>query len=392
MNQLPSPVWLHSLQYCSASELVQLLRCDRYQHDTLLADRTAEQLLRRYFLLTKQQLANANASSTLHRLLIAKASLEKQLQGQALPALHNALLTQAICAFNPVGCAPPHSQTRPMPNDLSQSTTTHWVHGPASTGWDECTLSAEPNLTLASIGLRNVRLWYGRPFWQCGWAEYVRSWVKQPDSAFATYPTLSLGEQLVLKERDAICEQLDARVRWLGCVQTEPTSVRAFGFFHGRVARRSHWVPATFGSPGLHMQLAHSRSADADCQRAKAEGRSVDGAASDELPIVTFDLSGSRDTVNGHHLRLYDSLGVFLLSQAAGEGAQCEQQVRHFLQQHDAGGGRRRAAHDALVMEHEQCVTSEQLRGLPLYLGCFPICARMSSLWDSGNIWEDASH
>ena len=376
MERLPTPLQLHSLQYCTASDLLRLLRCSRRQRCALLADKTAEQLLRRHFLLTRQQLTSVDAapSITLQRLLTPLASLERQLRGQSLSALHRALTIRAICSsdLSTSELSRPHSL--PVPRD-PRCESTQWVQqSPEWYMWDDCGPPDSADLTLACIGLAHMQLWYHAPFWQRGWADYLRGWTtaaKQADTA------ATVAQRPQVAERDLICTKLDSRIRWIGCVQADPTTLLAVGYYYGRVMRRRHWVPATFGRGGYQMELAYSYSSESDCQRAMASGDCG-------LPVVTFDLSGSMETVNGHHLRLYDSLSVFLLSQAAEEGVAARQQVHTFLQQHAEAELLPCSAHaDLADVADDASVTSAQLRGLPLYLSCFPISAHILSMWNT---------
>ena len=378
MDQLPCSLWLYSLEYCTSSDLLRLLRCNRYCHQTLLADKTAELLLRRHFHLSKQQLTSLDmpASLTMQRLLAPLASLERQLRGQSPSALHTALMLRAICScdLSISELAKPHSQ--PVPTD-PRCESTQWVQqGPVWDMWDDCGIPDSTNVTLSCIGLRHMQLWFHAPFWQHGWADLVYSWTAAAKQADAC---ASMGHQLSMTERDLICHQLDSRIRWIGCVQPDPTTVRAVGFYYGQPVRRSHWVPATFGRGGYTMELAYSQSTSSECERAMT----ASDTAVDELPVVTFDLSGSMETVNGHHLRLYDSLSVFLQSQAVEEGVEARQQVQQFVQQvREAVRG---GVDSGAMMMDEKPVTNEQLKGLPLYLSCFPMPPNILSVWNTAS-------
>ena len=385
MDHLPSSLWLHSLQYCTASDLLRLHRCNRHQHRTLTADKTAELLLRRQFHLTKPHLATLNtpASLALQRLLTPLASLERQLNGQPPSPLHRALLIHAVCSSSLTTVQLAHPHSLPAPVD-PRCNSTQWVQQGSvwDDTWDDSNtpaVNSSVDLTLASIGLPHMQLWYQRPFWQQGWLQYVNSWT----AAATKQADTGTGEHMQLTERDLICARLDSRVRWLGCVQADSTTVRAVGYYYGRLVKRRHWVPATFGRGGYQMELAYSYSSESECQQAMC------GGGGGELPIVTFDMNGSLETVNGHHLRLYDSLGVFLLSQATQQGVEPVQQVQQFVQQQQHQQQQVETAQRVSEVGGQErvsggkCVTAEQLRGLPLYLNCFPISHNILSLWNT---------
>ena len=381
MERLPSSVWLHSLQYCTASELLRLLRSNRYQRHTLLADKTAELLLRRYFNLTKQQMAprDTAVSSTFQRLLTPLASLERQLCGRSPPALLRTLFIHAICASDLTAeeLAQPHSL--PIPNESTQ-----WVqHSAMWNSWGDCGTPHSTDLTLASIGLPTMQLWYQQPFWQRGWTHYLHHWsntTAKPAECPSTAP-FSRSQQLQINERDLICQKLDSRIRWFGAVESDPTTTLAIGFYYGKITRRRHWVPATFGRGGYPMELAYSQSSENECQWSMVHGG---GSVEEGLPVVTFDLSGTMETINGHHLRVYGSLSLFLLSRATEHGS--TQQLQQFYQQYEA------QCCDTSSGSHEVKMTADTqssgalsvlLKGLPFHLSCFPMSPHILSMWNT---------
>ena len=243
--------------------------------------------------------------------------------------------------------------------------------------WDDCGTTDSTDLTLSCIGLRHVQLWFQQPFWQKGWANYLHSWTTATTQA-ADPTAASISQQLHMTERDLICHKLDARIRWIGCTQPDPTTVRAIGYYYGRIIRRRHWVPATFGRGGYQMELAYSYSSESDCQRVMMDGDSGSasggGGVDGGLAVVTFDLCGSMETVNGHHLRLYDSLCVFLQSQAAEECVGVKQQVQQFIQQVEEDQKVLADSQEQMVEERKNgsgSVTSEQLKGLAIVFELF---------------------
>ena len=368
MQRLPRPLWHSTVLFSTASDLVRLQRCSRWCYQALHDPADTDYLLRHYFNLTKQQLAELNPSPSLalQRLLLPLASLERQFHNQPPPPLHTALLTTALIttALTIHGLSTPHP---PPPPATPPPHTASWLQPPHP--WhaiDCCDLPPDPfELTLECVGLGRLALWWHAPFWRRGggWAE----WLVDCGLNGAERHRLQAGE------RDAICAKLDARIGWIGCAQPDPTTILAIGYYHGHITHHTHHIPDTASQPGYDLQFAYSSTAEADCQKRMALGWSAG------LPVVTFELAGSMETVNGHQfLRLYESMEVLLLRLAEKEGRHVRRQVELFVHRVE---GRRGVGIDeeeedgGVDGSREKYVTKEQLRGLPLYLGCFPMPA-----------------
>ena len=377
LDRLLRPLWHSTLLYSTASDLVRLQSCSHWCHQSLHDPANAEHLLRLYFNLSKQQLAKLeqSASLTLQRLLLPLASLERQLGGQSPPALHRALLIHAVCAskLTVTDLAQPHPSpvpAAPLPHTAS------WL--PIAPFWellDYCSLPDPRELTLGFVGLDRLQLWFHAPFWRKGWADYLYHWAH---CASGTYDS-----QLHVSERDSICQKLDSRIHWIGCTQPDPNTILAIGHYYGHIRRCVHRVPDTFSRPGYDMRFAYSATKSEQCQQLMARQTAA------SMPVVTFELSGSMETVNGHQLHVYDSLGAFLLSQADKVDAEVRQQVQQFVQQVEGTGMEKDAegveevderAETAESVEKQSAVT-EELKGMPLYLSCFPMPD--SILWNS---------
>ena len=380
LERLTRPLWHSTLLYSTASDLLRLQRCSHWCYQSLHDESGADHLLRRYFNLSREQLSKLDqpAAVTIQRLLTPLASLERQLSGQSPPPLHRALLIHAICAshLTVADFAQPHSSPVPA---APQPQTASWL--PVAPFWelfDFCSMADPRELTLQCVGLERVQLWFHKPFWRSGWSEYLYHWVHSDCG--------SVDEKLAASERDAICSKLDSRVQWIGCVQPNPNTILAVGYYCGTVKHCLHRVPDTFSRPGYDMQFAYSSITEDECQQRMRRG-SMEGGGS--LPVVTFELSGSMETINGHQLHVYDSLASYLLCRAPRESEEAIQQVQQFIRQvegdeeevEEEEEQEGQEGQGEVDMSMEKLVAKEDSRGLPFYLDCFPMPD--SILWNS---------
>ena len=374
LDRLLSPLWFSTLLYSTASDLLALQRCSHWCNQSLHNLPTAEQLLRRYLHLSMQQVARLDQSAavTLKRLLAPLASLERQLSGQSPPRLHRALLIEAVCASNLTVADLAHPHPSPVPTIPHHSTASWLRMPPIWEMFDYCAMPDPRELTLACVGLGRVQLWFHQPFWRRGWSEYLYQWAHSDCG--------SVDSQQAASERDAICAKLDSRMHWIGCVQPDPTTILAVGYYYGEVRHCTHHVPDTFSRPGYDMRFAYSSTSEAECRRRMKEGRAVDGPF---MPVVTFELSGSTETVNGHQLHVYGSLSAFLLCRAAKESDQFVQQVTRYIHRIEGGPAEKDEAdgQDEQEASVDKTVMEEPPAALPLYLSCFPMPD--SILWNN---------